>query len=235
MTIPTIPLYGGIIPDRNAQEAPVFTVNSIDWLDYQVIQIPATNTTVGAINDTAIQVDIDATNAETSAGIATSAANFKGEWSTNPDGTPRTGAATVPSSYADGGVEWQLLQNIPAIELDQPSSIAPNWQEIKDPDIAKLKKRTPITGVSTVPAGFDYFATANATITMDDVTDFTGGERFTIVASLAATLSTLTVDGTQSEEIAPRTGTATDTVFDLTTIGVEFEFIFNAVTGNWEV
>lgn len=100
---------------------------------------------------------------------------------------------------------------------------------------AASPKRIPISAALTIVKGFDYFATTNSTIAMPNVTGFTGGERFTIAAAITATLSTLTVDGTQSEEIAPRNGDPTDTSFDLTTVGVSFEFIFNAVTGNWEV
>lgn len=104
-----------------------------------------------------------------------------------------------------------------------------------NPVIVPLKKRVPALGVVTIESGGDYFATANTIATMPDVTGFTGGERFTIVAAKGIVGSTLTVDGTQSEEIEPANGDPTDTVFDLTTVGVSFEFIFNAVTGNWEV
>ena len=104
----------------------------------------------------------------------------------------------------------------------------------KFPVIDMASNRVPISGASTTPVGFDYFATANATITMDDVTNFTGGERFTVVAAIAATSSTLTVDGTDGELIETSSG-GSDTVFNLTNTGVSFEFIFNAVTGNWEV
>lgn len=97
------------------------------------------------------------------------------------------------------------------------------------------RTRTPVSDIVTVEEGFDYMATANSTITMPDVTGFVGGEQFTIKAALAATLSTLTVEGSQGEEITPRNGGPDDTVFNLMTIGVIFEFTFNIVTGNWEV
>ena len=37
-------MFTGDVPDRNAQDGATFTINSIDWLDYQIIQIPETNT-----------------------------------------------------------------------------------------------------------------------------------------------------------------------------------------------
>ena len=101
--------------------------------------------------------------------------------------------------------------------------------------VLELTKRTIVDGVVTTSIGLDYFASVDATITMADVTGFVGGERFSIVAGKGVTGSTLTVDGAQGEEIEPANGVSTDTAFNLTTVGVSFEFIFNAVTGNWEV
>jgi len=105
---------------------------------------------------------------------------------------------------------------------------------INTASIATLKKRTVISGVATISEGIEYFLSANATITMPNVSAFVGGERFKVVASIAATSSTLTVDGSSGELIKTSTG-GSDTVFNLTNTGVNFEFIFNKLTGNWEV
>tara|TARA_R110002020_G_scaffold147185_2_gene322338 strand:- start:5964 stop:7004 length:1041 start_codon:yes stop_codon:yes gene_type:complete len=155
----------------------------------------------------------------------------------------RTGAV----ASANGDYTASQITNVPAgnvsstevqgaiNELD--TGITTNTSNISTnaAAITSLKKRAPVSGVSTTPVGFDYFATANATITMDDVTGFVGGERFSIVAGKGVIGSTLTVDGSDDEVIEPANGNPTDTVFNLTTAGVSFEFIFNAVTGNWEV
>ena len=94
--------------------------------------------------------------------------------------------------------------------------------------------KSPISGTVTLDKNSDSFIAANSTLTFPDVTTFTGGESVKVVAAIAATLSTLTVDGTDGELIKTSSG-GSDTVFNLTNTGVSFEFIFNALTGNWEV
>lgn len=94
--------------------------------------------------------------------------------------------------------------------------------------------KKPISGTVTLAKNSDSFITANSTLTFPDVTTFAGGESVKVTAAIAATLSTLTVDGTQAELIKTSSG-GSDTVFNLTNTGVSFEFIFNAVTGNWEI
>jgi hypothetical protein len=137
--------------------------------------------------------------------------------------------------YANPVESPQTDTNTSAISTNT-SNIATNVTNIatNTAAIAVLKKRTTATGTATFLIGVEYFLTANSTITMPDVTGFTGGERFKVVASIAAVSSTLTVDGTQSELIKTSTG-GSHTVFNLTNTGVNFEFIFNAVTGHWEV
>lgn len=107
MTIPVIPTFTGDIPDRNAQDAATFTINSIDWLDYQVIQIPATNVSIEGINATALQVTADA---------ATSAANanFKGRW------IDLTGVLNIPASVERSDRIYQLLENLADVTLEDP-------------------------------------------------------------------------------------------------------------------
>jgi len=101
-------------------------------------------------------------------------------------------------------------------------------------DGSHLNNRFPIGGTETLSKDFDYFLTSNSTLTMPDVTGYIGGERFSVVAAIAATSSTLAVNSSQSELIKASNGES-DTDFNLTNIGVSFEFVFNATTGNWEV
>lgn len=148
----------------------------------------------------------------------------------------RTGAVvSVAGDYNVSQITNTPTGNITAVEQQAVNAELDAFISTNTVAVTKLKKRTPVTGASTTPVGFDYFATVNATITMDNVTGFTGGERFTIAAAKGIVGSTLTVDGTGGEVIEPANGDPTDTVFNLTTVGVSFEFIFNAVTGNWEV
>jgi hypothetical protein len=116
MTIPTIPLYVGDIPDRNTQDAATFTLNAVTWLDYQLIQIPATNTSIGEINSTAIQVTADADAAAVSAVTAESSANFKGRW------VDLTGALNIPASVERNSRVYQLLENLADVTLADPST-----------------------------------------------------------------------------------------------------------------
>ena len=92
----------------------------------------------------------------------------------------------------------------------------------------------PVSGTVTLSKNKSYFLTANSATVLPNVTGFTGGETVTISAAIAAVASTLTVNGSQGELIKTSSG-GSDTVFNLTSTGVSFEFIFNAVTGNWEV
>tara|TARA_R110000850_G_C9846834_1_gene454858 strand:- start:453 stop:944 length:492 start_codon:yes stop_codon:yes gene_type:complete len=100
--------------------------------------------------------------------------------------------------------------------------------------IGETSGKNPVSGIATLTKNSDSFITANSTLKLPDVTSFTGGESVKVVAAIAAVTNTLTVDGTQSELIKTSSG-GSDTVFNLTSTGVSFEFIFNAVTGNWEV
>lgn len=132
MTIPLIPIYSGDIPDRNAQEAPVFTLNAITWLDYQVIQIPATNATLDGINVAVVSVNADAliasnAAASASASEATSAANanFKGRWS------DLTGELNVPAAVSHNGLTYQLLNDLADVTTSEPS-ITSDWVVIND-------------------------------------------------------------------------------------------------------
>lgn len=80
----------------------------------------------------------DVTSASTSAAesaqsatLSASSANLKGRWG------DFTGAALAGEAYAHVNKFWALLQNIPAIESDEPSDTAPNWQVTNDVNMTK--------------------------------------------------------------------------------------------------
>lgn len=156
MTVPLITEFTGTSPNRNTQDSTTFTLNSIEWLDYQLVQISETNTSITEINNTSTTINNDALAAANSAAAALvsedaaavsattsqSNANFKGRWS------DATGAATVPSSYSNNGQTWQLLQNIADITADEPVAGAANWQVVNDVNMANVrlsKLNNPIT------------------------------------------------------------------------------------------
>ncbi len=146
MAISSIPVFTGTSPDRNQQSAPVFTANAIEWLDYQLIQIDATNATVEGINLAVIAFDAgvlaaaasaaesasSADDSSTSATVSQSNANFKGRWS------DATGAATIPATYSNNSQTWQLLQDIADITADEPLPGAANWQVVNDINMSNV-------------------------------------------------------------------------------------------------
>lgn len=139
MAITTIPIFTGDSPDRNQQSAAAFTINSIEWLDYQLVQIDATNVTVEGINLAVISIDANTIAAAASADSANSSdissqsnANFKGRWS------DATGAATIPATYSNNSQTWQLLQDIPDITADEPLPGASNWQVVNDINMSNV-------------------------------------------------------------------------------------------------
>ena len=92
----------------------------------------------------------------------------------------------------------------------------------------------PVSGNITLSKNKSYFLTSDSIALFPSVVGFIGGESVTVIASIAAVASSLTVNGSQGELIKTSSG-GSDTAFNLTNTGVSFEFIFNAVTGNWEV
>ena len=95
--------------------------------------IDQTNAVATEAESNAESASTDAATASVAALSASSSANFIGEWDTNPDGTPRTGALNVPASTAHNGSEWQLLSNIADVTAQEPGVDAV-WQEIKEPE-----------------------------------------------------------------------------------------------------
>ncbi len=138
MTITTVPLYSGAMPDRNAQDASTFTANYIDWLNYQPTNIAGMNVTVGEINLATAQMTADITaNAtlmasEKAAAAASAAAaklsednaaltaNLRGAWSA------QTGAATKPYNVTHSGLVWMLVNDLADVTTSEPG-VTTDW------------------------------------------------------------------------------------------------------------
>lgn len=114
MAIPLIPVFAGTSPNRNTQSAAAFTINSIEWLDYQLVQIDATNVSINGINVTATQVTADALTATNAAAAASSSANFKGRW------VDLVGALSIPASVERSNRIYNLLENLADVTLEDP-------------------------------------------------------------------------------------------------------------------
>lgn len=129
MTVSTIGLYSGTVPDPFTQEAPVFSVNAVAWTTYQAnTLVDDFNTAVGEFNADVIIVNNDvaasaasAATALLSAEAAETAANFLGEWST------LTGAKTKGATVLNNGVYWALLVDIADITLSEPAPTNADW------------------------------------------------------------------------------------------------------------
>jgi hypothetical protein len=127
MTVPLITVFTGDSPNRNTQDATTFTLNSIDWLDYQLVQIADTNTAITEINNTATTINNDAiaaansaASAATSADNAAASANFVGAW------VGQTGAANKPYSVSHKGDTWLLENNLADVTTSEPG-ISSDW------------------------------------------------------------------------------------------------------------
>ncbi len=138
MTITTVPLYSGAMPDRNSQDAATFTTNYIDWLNYQPTNIAGMNATVGEINSATAQMTSDIANntalmtqeknaaaasaaaAKDSEDNAANTANQRGNWSS------LTGTATPPFAVYHQGAPWVLLNSLGNITTSEPG-ISSDW------------------------------------------------------------------------------------------------------------
>ncbi|MCP4060775.1 MAG: hypothetical protein GY738_26530 [Pseudoalteromonas sp.] len=121
MTITTVPLYSGAMPDRNSQNAATFTTNYIDWLNYQPTNITGMNVAVGEINLATAQVTseknaaaVSAAAAKVSEDNAANTANQRGDWSN------LTGAASPPFAVYHQGSAWVLLNSLSNITTSEP-------------------------------------------------------------------------------------------------------------------
>lgn len=136
MPAPTIPLYSGVIPNRN--QSPVdFADNADDWLAYQAPLASDYNGLATYLDNLAADVDADAEAASNSAAAsassavessgyadeAASSANFKGLWS------DLTGPLNIPATVEHDGLNWQLLSNLADVTLSEPG-VTSDWSVI---------------------------------------------------------------------------------------------------------
>jgi len=127
MTAPLIPIYSDTVPKRT-QSPTDFSNNADDWLSYQSPLAVKYNDLAEYLDDLAVVVDADATqaglsstSAQESAAIASANANFKGLWDN------LTGAANVPYSVLHEGAYWQLLTNLASVQSSEPSAANTDW------------------------------------------------------------------------------------------------------------
>ena len=134
MTIPKItPYTGGVANPDGSQTQTEFTQNMFDQLSYEANLSTELNNTVDGINDTAIQVDADATSASQSAAAAEAAVSgldYQGLWpdtggSANKGETWQTQTGGTPT-----GQYFTALQNTTA----DPISDDVNWREVVSVD-----------------------------------------------------------------------------------------------------
>lgn len=118
MTITTVPIYSGTVPNRNTQTPSQFVTNAIDWTAYQAANLgPGINTTVNEIN--AELPNINAAIAGSDAALALF--NFAGDWSA------QTGAADKPYSVANDGAIWVLVNNLADVTASEPAVGNADW------------------------------------------------------------------------------------------------------------
>lgn len=128
MSVPTIPLYSGVIPNRAVLSPEAFTNAAITWTDYQAVTfIPAINAQTTAVNGVVIGINEDKQAAETAATAATGAAsaasasaNFIGDWA------GKTGSVSVGVSVRHKGAFWRSLVSISNIAASEPS-VSTDW------------------------------------------------------------------------------------------------------------
>lgn len=134
MTIPKItPYSGGVANPDGSQTQTEFTQNMFDQLSYEAELSTELNNTIDGINDTAIQVDADATSASQSASAAEAAAsglNYQGLWPdtggiANKGDTYQTQASGTPT-----GQYFTALQNTTV----DPVGDDVNWREVVSVD-----------------------------------------------------------------------------------------------------
>lgn len=121
MTAPVITLYAGGTPLRS--DPTNFSAYFEQYLTYQVTLAPLYNAATTFVNDTAAQVALDVISTAASAASATSAANFKGAWST------LTGALNIPASVSHNSSTWLLISNTADVTAIEPS-VSAQWQVI---------------------------------------------------------------------------------------------------------
>lgn len=166
MTVSLIPEYQDDEPNRD-QSAPVFSNNADDWLSYQVIYIPDMNVSIAEFNiDTAGANALNESTA-TLANTIVNASNFKGEWDS------ATGAETVPSTYFNDGMYWQLLVPLADITLSEPAFGNTDWA--LSPQVAD---RALIQSPFTLTITGKYHILGSGTVILPDPSTLADGQVF---------------------------------------------------------
>ena len=130
MTIPKItPYTGGVANPDGSQTQTEFTQNMFDQLSYEANLSTELNNTVDGINDTANQVDADATRASQSAAAAEAAVSgldYQGLWPDTGGSANKGETWQTQTGGAPTGQYFTALQNTTA----DPVSDDVNWREV---------------------------------------------------------------------------------------------------------
>ena len=158
-TPPTITSFSGPAPNRT--DPATFSARTDARLGEWQPNVDETNAAIDWENSTAQEVygnavegQVSAASASSSAAISAANANFKGLW------VDQTGVANVPYSVSHSGVSWQLINNIADVTLSEPS-VSGDWLEIS---LANPIVKTP---VNVSPSTGDTVASLNPLLTGD--------------------------------------------------------------------
>lgn len=130
MTIPKItPYSGGVANPDGSQTQTEFTQNMFDQLSYEAELSTELNNTVDGINDTSIQVDVDATSAAQSAAAAEAAVsglNYQGLWPDTGGNADKGDTYQTQVGGISTGQYFTALQNTTV----DPVGDDVNWREV---------------------------------------------------------------------------------------------------------
>lgn len=147
MTVPSIRLYSGIVPNPNTQPAEEFSNNAIDWTSYQADELAAdindsveqfnidfitVNSNTIAAADSAISAAESELASSESALTSEANANFKGLWA------DLTGSLNIPATVSHNGKSWQLLNDLADVTASEPS-VTSDWQPVNDVDLSQIR------------------------------------------------------------------------------------------------
>lgn len=159
MTVSTITLYSGTVPNPFIQGASAFSTNAVDWTTYQANTLVSNiNTSIGEFNADFVLVndykDAAAASAssasgfaddsETSAQASASSANYQGEWST------LTGAYNKGISVSNDGAFWRLNVDLMDITASEPSGSNSDWVFSSGTRWQEVTASTPLAANSQV-------------------------------------------------------------------------------------
>jgi hypothetical protein len=160
MTVSTISLYVGEIPNKDTQQPAAFTFNYVNWVNYQKVQIPATNTTITEINAAVVTAKNNSNSASDAALTTQSNADFKGVWSS------LSGALNIPSSVENNGDFWKLLVDLADVTASEPSSSNSDWLQTANAEDVTTLQTMPETLCRLISGGkVDFQLSGSSTIT----------------------------------------------------------------------